>query len=548
MITRFSRRALPAVAAAALLAACASSGGSTDAASGTPSAAATTTPSPTDPATATPTPTPIATPTPTVKPTGQADPALQAFYGQQLAWAACKDDPKTAKIDESAVQCATLKVPLDYADPSGGSLDVGVARIGSARPGERTGSLLVNPGGPGGSGVSMVQRGQKDYDGPLRDHYDIVGFDPRGSSLSSPISCLDDRTRDTWLTTDDLGPEHGKVLADACQAKYGKLLEHIGTRDTVRDMDVLRAALGDQKLSYLGLSYGTYIGSVYAEEFPDRVGRLVLDGAVDPAKPLVENNIEQYGGFERSLRAFAAHCAKQKQCPLGKDPDKAPEKLADFLDGLKQKPLTTKDGRVLTSAAAWTGVIEGLYGDESGWEELRNVLAQAMVNGKGDYLFMYADGYNKRDKDGHYPVSADAYTAVYCADGATGVPTGDALQAAYAEMASKAPLISRREPGSALFDPDCRSWPFRSPEKAHAITSKAATPIVVVGSTGDAATPYANAEKLAAELGNAVLLTREGEGHTGYGRSECIRTAVNAFLVDGTVPAAGTRCATDTAK
>ncbi|MFF2656474.1 alpha/beta hydrolase [Kitasatospora sp. NPDC058032] len=548
MITRFSRRALPAVAAAALLAACTSSGGSTDAASGTPSAAATTTPSPTDPATATPTPTPTATPTPTVKPTGQADPALQAFYGQQLTWAACKDDPKTTKIDESAVQCATLKVPLDYADPAGGGLDVGVARIGSAKPGERTGSLLVNPGGPGVSGVTMVQRGQKDYDGPLRDHYDIVGFDPRGVGLSSPVNCLDDKARDTWLTTDDLGPEHGKVLADACQAKYGKLLEHIGTRDTVRDMDVLRAALGDQKLSYFGLSYGTYIGSVYAEEFPDRVGRLVLDGAVDPAKSLVENNIEQYGGFERSLRAFAADCAKQKQCPLGKDPDKAPEKLADFLDGLKQKPLTTKDGRVLTSAAAWTGVIEGLYGDERGWEELRNVLAQAMVNGKGDYLFMYADSYNKRDKDGHYPASGDAYTAVYCADGATGVPTGDALQAAYAEMASKAPLISRREPGAALFDPDCRSWPFRSPEKAHPITSKAATPILVVGSTGDAATPYANAEKLAAELGNAVLLTREGEGHTGYGHSECIRTAVNAFLVDGTVPAAGTRCATDTAK
>ncbi|MFE6872153.1 alpha/beta hydrolase [Kitasatospora sp. NPDC057692] len=540
MIIRFSRRALPAVAAAALLASCTSSGGTTGAASDAPSTAATTTPSPT--------PTATPTPTPTVKPTGQADPALQAFYGQQLTWAACKDDPKTEKTDESAVQCTTLKVPLDYASPGAETIDVGVARIPGAKPGERTGSLLVNPGGPGGSGVGMVQRGQKDYDGPLRDHYDIVGFDPRGTGLSSPIKCLDDKARDTWVTTDDLGPEHGKVLADACQAKYGKLLEHIGTRDTVRDMDVLRAALGDQKLSYLGLSYGTYIGSVYAEEFPDRVGRLVLDGAVDPAKPLAENNIEQYAGFERSLRAFAAHCAKQAQCPLGKDPEKAPEKLADFLDGLKQKPLTAKDGRVLTSTAAWTGVIEGLYGDESGWDALANNLGWAMLRGKGEYLLAYADSYNKRDQEGHYSASADAYTAVYCADGATGVPTGDALQAAYAEMAAKAPLISRHEPGSALFDPDCRTWPFRSPEKAHAITSKAATPIVVVGSTGDAATPYANAEKLAAQLGNAVLLTREGEGHTGYGRSECVRTAVNAFLVDGTVPAAGTRCATDAAQ
>ncbi|MFE6747214.1 alpha/beta hydrolase [Kitasatospora purpeofusca] len=547
-ITRLSRRALPAVAAAALLASCTSTGGSTGAAS-TAAPAGASAPASADPAAPAPTPTATPTPTPTVKPTGQADPALQAFYGQKLAWAACKDDPATTKTDESAVQCATLKVPLDYAAPSSGeTLDIGVARITSSRPAERTGSLLVNPGGPGGSGVGMVQRGQKDYDGPLRDHYDIVGFDPRGSGLSAPVNCLDDKARDSWITTDALGPEHGKALADACAAKYGKLLEHIGTRDTVRDVDVLRAALGDQKLSYLGLSYGTYLGSVYAEEFPDRVGRLVLDGAVDPAKPIAENNIEQYAGFERSLQAFAAHCAKQAQCPLGKDPDKAAGKLADFLDGLKQKPLTTKDGRTLTSTAAWTGVIEGLYGDESGWDSLANSIGWAMARGKGENLLAYADSYNKRDKDGRYSVSADAYTAIYCADGATDVLTGAALDAAYAQMAAKAPLISRHEPGAALFDPDCRSWPFRSPEKAHPIASKAATPIVVVGSTGDAATPYANAEKLAAQLGNAVLLTREGEGHTGYGHSACIRDAVHSYLVDGTVPAAGTRCATDPAR
>ncbi|MFJ8429852.1 alpha/beta hydrolase [Kitasatospora sp. NPDC094019] len=546
MITRLSRRALPAVAAAVLLAACGGTGGSTGAASTAPTTAPTTSADPTAPA-AVPTPTP--TPTPTVKPTGQADPALGSFYGQQLAWAACKDDPKTAKTDESAVQCATLKVPLDYANPSSGeTLDIGVARITGSKPGERTGSLLVNPGGPGGSGVSMVQGGQKDYDGPLRDHYDIVGFDPRGTGLSAPVNCLDDRARDTWATTDALGPEHGKLLADACRAKYGTLLEHLGTRDTARDMDVLRAALGDRKLTYLGLSYGTYLGSVYAEEFPDRVGRLVLDGAVDPAKPIAQSNIEQYAGFERSLQAFAAHCAKQAQCPLGKDPDQAAGKLADFLDGLKQKPLTTTGGRVLTSAAAWTGVVEGLYGDESGWDSLANAIGWAMVRGKGDNLLAYADSYNKRDKDGHYNVSADAYTAIYCADGATDVLTGAALDAAYAEMAAKAPLISRHEPGAALFDPDCRSWPFRSPEKAHPIVSKATTPIVVVGSTGDAATPYANSEKLATQLGNAVLLTREGEGHTGYGHSACIRDAVHAYLVDGTVPAAGTRCATDAAR
>ncbi|MFB7470888.1 alpha/beta hydrolase [Kitasatospora sp. NPDC056184] len=540
MITRLSRRALPAVAAAALLASCTSSGGTTDASSGAPSTAAATTPSPT--------PTGTPTPTPTVKPTGQADPALQAFYGQQLTWAACKDDPKTATIDESAVQCTTLKVPLDYAAPGADTIDVAVVRKPATKPDQRVGAVVVNPGGPGGTGVGFVQRNPDYFQQGVRERFDTVGFDPRGVGGTSPVNCLDDRTRDTWAAADDLGPEHGKVLADACQAKYGKLLPFIGTRNSVRDMDVLRAALGEQRLTYFGLSYGTYIGSVYAEEFPDRVGRLVLDGAVDPSLPLAQHNIEQYAGFERSLNAFAADCAKKAQCPLGKDPDRAAGKLADFLDGLKQKPLTTSTGRVVTATTAWTGVIEGLYGDESAWGQLRTVLTQAMVNGKGDHLLGYADSYNRRDKDGRYSVSADAYTAIHCADGATDVPAGEALQAAYADLAAKAPLISRHEPSAAVFDPDCRSWPFRSPEKAHAITSKAQAPIVVVGSTGDAATPYANAEKLAAQLGNAVLLTREGEGHTGYGWSTCIRAAVDTFLLEGTAPAAGTRCKSEAAQ
>ncbi|MFC5661863.1 alpha/beta hydrolase [Kitasatospora misakiensis] len=529
MMTRFSRRALPAVAAAVLLAACSGGGGSAGAAPGPGAAPA------------------IGAASSTGSPAGkgQADPALRSFYGQKLSWAACRNAPKSGGADGSAPRCATLKVPLDYADPSGGTLDVGVARIAAAKPGRRAGSLVVNPGGPGNSGVNTVLYDGRNYDGPLRERYDLVGFDPRGTGLSAPINCLDDRTRDGWLTTDNPGPDHGKLLADACRAKYGTLLEHIGTRDTARDMDVLRAALGEQKLTYLGSSYGSYLGSVYTEEFPDRVGRLVLDGAIDPAKPLAETNIEQYAGFDRALRAFAAHCAEQAQCPFGTDPGKAADKVAEFLDGLKRNPLTTTGGRTLTAAAAWAGVMDVLYGGEAGWDNLADSIGWAMTRGNGDYLMAYADSYNRRDGDGRYGVSADAYTAIYCADGATDVPTGDALQAAYARLAARAPLITRHEPAAALFDPDCRSWPFRSPERAHPIASGAATPIVVVGSTGDPATPYANAEQLTAQLGNAVLLTREGEGHTGYGHSACVRTAVAAYLVDGTVPAAGTRCASD---
>ncbi|MER7757845.1 alpha/beta hydrolase [Kitasatospora sp. NPDC097643] len=540
--SRLPRRAVPAaLLAAALLTGCSGGGGATTAAPATTTTGAA--PSPT--ATPTPTPTVTPTPTPTAKPTGADNPALKAFYGQQLAWTPCPDDPETEKVDESVVQCATLKVPLDYAAPATDTLDVAVVRYPAAHADQRIGSLLLNPGGPGGSGVGMVKYNPTRWDGTLHDRFDLVGFDPRGTAGTSPVNCLPDQARDGWVTTDEPGADHGKQLADACQAKYAKLLPHLSTRDTARDMDVLRAAVGDQKLNYLGMSYGTYLGSLYAEEFPDRVGRLVLDGATSPSFSLVQHNIEQQAGFERALKAFAADCVGKNPCPLGSDPDHAAEKLAGFLDGLKDKPLTTAKGRTVTANAAWTGVLSRLYGGEKAWTDLRNVLAWAMLRGKGDYLLDLADGYNGRDDKGHYGASADAYTAIHCADGATDAPAGEQLQAAYTDLAAKAPLVSKHDPTLALFDPDCRIWPFRATEKPHVIKSTATAPILVVGTTGDPATPYAWAEKLTAELGNAVLLTRDGEGHTAYGASSCIRGDVDAFLVGGTVPAAGTHCPTD---
>ncbi|MFJ6378549.1 alpha/beta hydrolase [Kitasatospora sp. NPDC092039] len=535
MITRTPRRTLPAavaaVATAALLAGCSSGSGTTAAPATTPAATAAT-------------PSAIPTPTPTAKPTGAADPALKAFYGQQLAWGPCAKDPKNEE-DTSALQCAALKVPLDYTAPAGGTLDVAVVRNPAAKPDQRIGSLLLNPGGPGGSGVSSVTYEPKGFDGPVHDRYDIVGFDPRGTTGTTPLNCLDDQARDAWLNTDQPGSDHGKQLADACQAKYAQVLPFVSTRNTARDMDVLRAALGDQKLSYLGMSYGTYLGSLYAEEFPDKVGRLVLDGATSASTSLIQHNIEQQAGFERALKAFAADCVTKTDCSLGKDPEQAPQKLAAFLDGLKDKPLTTEKGRTLGSSAAWNGVLGLLYGGEKAWPTLRNGIGWAMVRGKGDNLLAFADSYNGRDKEGHYRSSADAYTAIHCADGATDAPAGEQLQAALADLAAKAPLISKHDPMAGLFDPDCRIWPFRATEKPHVIKSAATTPIVVVGSTGDPATPYAWAEKLTAELGNAVLLSRDGEGHTGYGASKCVRASVDAFLLDGTVPAAGIHCPTD---
>ncbi|MFC8450909.1 alpha/beta hydrolase [Kitasatospora sp. NPDC057223] len=536
IFARLSRRALPAALAACLLAGCTSSAGHSG-------AGASATPGPVAPPTASPTPT--VPPTPTPKPTGAADPALQAFYGQQIAWAPCADDPKTEKNDESAAQCGSLRVPLDYADPAGEAVTVGLARNPAGKPDQRIGSLLVNPGGPGGSGVQMVEYDIHGYDGSLHDRFDIVGFDPRGVGQSAAVHCLDDRSRDDWNATDQADAAHGKVLADACQANSGKVLPFVGSRNTARDMDVLRAVLGDQKLNYLGFSYGTYIGSLYAEEFPDRTGRLVLDGAVDPTMNLLQHNVQQQAGFENSLREFAADCVKQKACPLGTDPDRAVQKLADYLDGLKDDPLTVQGGRKLTATEGWTAVLSSLYGGDQSWEYLRNALGWAMVKDKGDYLLARADGYNGRDAEGHYTNMFDAYLAIHCADGGVDTPAPEQLQAALAELKEKAPLVSAHNPEQALFDPDCRAWPYRSTEQPHQIKAVGAAPILVVGSTGDPATPYAWAQKLAAGLAGGVLLTREGDGHTGYGKSACVSAAVDAFLVDGTMPAAGTSCASD---
>ncbi|MFI5530504.1 alpha/beta hydrolase [Kitasatospora sp. NPDC051853] len=531
---RLTGRLLPAVLAATLLAGC-TSGASTEAAAPGPGASPSASPSTS--------PTPEPSPTPTPKPTGEADPGLKPFYGQQITWSACADDPKTAKADESTAQCARLRVPLDYAAPGGEVIELALARRQTAQEGRRIGHLLLNPGGPGSSGVSMVAaRGTEFGKDGLRESYDLVGFDPRGVGASTAVHCMDDRARDEFDSTDVRDGTRGKAMADACQANSGKLLPHVGTRDAARDLDVLRGALGEPKLNYLGFSYGTYLGSRYIEQFPDKVGRVVLDGAVDSTLSQLDHAVQQNISFEKALNAFAADCVKQKGCSLGKDPEKAAGKLAAFLDGLKKEPLTTSSGRKLTASSAWIGTLSMLYGNATSWEYLRNAVAWAMLRDKGDYLLAMADDYYRRGEDGKHTNMLDAYTAIHCADPGADVPTEARLAAAKQKLRDEAPLISARYTDEDLFDPDCRSWPYRTSEQPGPTKSNGAPPVLVVGTTGDPATPYAWAEQLTAQLGNATLLTREGEGHLGYNRSKCTFTAVNTFLTTGTLPPPGTRC------
>ncbi|GAA2839887.1 alpha/beta hydrolase [Kitasatospora sp. CM 4170] len=499
--------------------------------------------------------TPAQTPTP--QPAGADDPALKPFYGQQISWAACPADPRAAKakIDTSGMLCGKLHVPLDYAHPAADALDLALIKLPAAKPDQKLGSLMVNPGGPGGSGIEMVKYGAKEYDGVLHNRFDVIGFDPRGTGESSPVVCYDDKQheesnqRDTPLEPAARKARHVKAATEhaaACQARSGKLLPFVGTRNTARDLDVLRAAVGDGKLNYLGISYGTYLGALYAEEFPKNTGRLILDGAVDPAQDRLDHGIDQQVAFEKAFRRFAADCVENhpEDCPLGKDPDQAAKKAADFLDGLYEHPLTAEDGRRLNRDLGWTGAVSMLYGDEKTyWKALRIALGWAMKGNKPDYLLAFADEYNGRDEDGHYSPMEEANGAISCADTSRPAPTPERARQAVARLQAEAPLLSKGVTVEDYDEPSCAYWPFKTTEKPHAVRAEGAAPILVVGTTGDPATPYASAEALTKGFANATLLTRVGEGHGAFGKGNgCIDAALEAYLVDGTLPAAGTRC------
>ncbi|MGW2870619.1 alpha/beta hydrolase [Kitasatospora sp. NPDC001225] len=474
-----------------------------------------------------------------------AAPALRALYDQRIDWRSCPGEDDGDQ-DAAAVRCATLKVPLDYADPGGRTVDVALAKVAAADPKRRLGALLLNPGGPGNSGVDMVRWGWQSYQGPLHDRYDLVGFDPRGAGDTTPVHCLDDRTRDQWNATDDPAYDHARILAEACRARHADLLPHLGTRDTARDLDVLRGALGERRLDFLGFSYGTHLGARYAEEFPERTGRLVLDGAVDHSAPAARLGIEAAVAAETGLRAFAAACATEDgaACPLGADPAAAPQRLARFLDGLRDHPLRAADGRTLTAALGWVAALDVLSDGRRSWPRLREALEPAVTRGDADGLLALADGADGRGEDGRYRTPADAFAAISCADGPP-PPTEAELRPALAELAARAPLTSGHDPVGILLEADCRSWPYRPAEPPRPVRAPGSAPLLVIGSTADPVTPYAWAERLSAGLEHGVLLTREGDGHTAYDKSGCVRAAVTAFLVDGRLPAAGTHCGSD---
>ncbi|WP_426364563.1 alpha/beta hydrolase [Streptomyces sp. E-08] len=467
-------------------------------------------------------------------------PKLKKYYDQKLKWRDCGVE---------GFQCATLRAPLDYAKPDGEEVQLAVSRVRATGPGKRLGSLLVNPGGPGGSAVGYLQGyAGIGYPAPVRARYDMVAVDPRGVARSEPVECLTGPQMDAYTqvdqTPDDTAEINGlsaafKDFAAGCEKRSGQVLPHVSTVETARDMDILRAVLGDAKLTYVGASYGTFLGATYAELFPDRVGRLVLDGAMDPSLSALDLNRDQTGGFETAFRAFAADCVRTTDCPLGTGSvAEAGEAMKKFFRDVDADPVPTGESRELGESLATTGVIAAMY-DEGAWPQLREALTGAM-NGDGSGLLALADSYYEREADGTYANLMSANAAVNCLDLPPAFKGPADVQKAVPSFEKASPIFGKGLAWAAL---NCTYWPTPPTGHPHRITADGAAPILVVGTTRDPATPYHWAQSLAGQLSSGTLLTYEGDGHTAYGRgSDCIDTAINGYLLEGTPPQDGKRC------
>ncbi|NLU75530.1 alpha/beta hydrolase [Streptomyces sp. HNM0575] len=477
-----------------------------------------------------------------LKPLPASVPAgLKPYYKQKLSWRDCGDD---------GFQCARMKTPLDYEHPDPDKdLHLAVARKKASGKGKTLGSLLVNPGGPGGSAVDYVQQAAAvGYPPPVRRSYDLVGLDPRGVARSEPVRCLTDKQMDTFTQTDQT-PDNAretnrlvsayKKFAAGCDKRSGDVLGHLSTVDAARDMDMLRALLGDKKLNYVGASYGTYLGAYYAGLFPQRSGRLVLDGAMDPSLSMLRINRDQTGGFDTAFREFAKDCVSRSDCPLGRKSTKdAARRLSAFFEKTDKKPLRTGDPRKLTESLATTGVIRAMY-DESSWPQLRDALTSAM-DGDGADLLTLADEYYERDPDGHYGNIMYANPAVNCLDLPPAFSSPEDVKKALPSFEKASPVFGRGFAWAAL---NCGYWPDKPTGRPHRIDAKGADPILVVGTTRDPATPYAWAQALAGQLEPARLLTYEGDGHTAYLRGgACINDTVDTYLLKGEAPKNDKKC------
>lgn len=464
---------------------------------------------------------------------------LSDYYQQELNWDRCYEN----------FDCTTLQVPIDYDEISTGTFDISVLRYNAQDPKRRIGSLIVNPGGPGASGVDYAYNAEYIFDPDLTDRYDIVGFDPRGVNRSAPISCLTDAETDESYASDsrvDSAAEFKKAIAESKDfiAQCLENTEHLtaySTANAARDMDILREALGDEKLNYMGKSYGTYLGALYANLFPNNIGRVVLDGAVDPNISDLEMSKSQAIGFDLALKSFIEDCLARKNCPLGGDVDQATTQLISIWQSAATTPLPLDRGegdkRLATESLLMIGTASALYDSEEGWPELRRAIREAL-DGYGDTFLKLADQYSGRQPNGSYPNNEfESGPIIDCLDFAD-PRSVDQIRRDAAEISAAAPAFGPYLAYSGLL---CKYFDVPVPFTVKKVKTNA--PVIIIGTTGDPATPYEWAKGLAQTLPNSRLLTYIGDGHTGQGRGNgCIDDAIDAFYLDGELPEQGLRC------
>jgi pimeloyl-ACP methyl ester carboxylesterase len=482
-----------------------------------------------------------------------------AVVGELAQWRACPelldeligDIAPPGLIDQLTEQvsyeCATVAVPQDWDVPESPAVfEIALVRARSTEQRDRIGSLLVNPGGPGASGVEAAVFLSL---GPLlgglpetiTGRFDVVGFDPRGVARSSPVECFTDADLEEGFGSEpdpasradfDAAVAEQRAQAEQCGAKYGAALSHFSTRQTAHDLEALRQAVGDQQLTYLGFSYGTLLGAVYAQLYPEQIRAMVLDGAVDPAQDIIDGSRGQAEGFERALDNFAQWCDQATECPLQPDARTA---ITEAIERARQSPAAGEGGREATAGWVFWSVISALYARQL-WPQLAAAIDQ-LDGGDPSGVFELADGYARRNSDGSYTNMFDANAAVNCADDDTQI-TVEQVRDLQDEWREEYPLFGAPLATSVL---GCVLWPAE-PDPYPTGPAEGAPPIVVVGTLGDPATPYESTPRLAEMLGVGVVVTSEGEGHTAYPENSCIAEVVDAYLIDLTVPAEGTSC------
>lgn len=469
----------------------------------------------------------------------QPDPALARFYNQQVTWSACND----------GAECMAFEVPLDYAAPNGDAIQIQVVRLAAGNPDARLGSLVLNPGGPGGSGVEYALAADFVVSPQLRRSYDIVGFDPRGVGTSAPVECLNDAETDGFLAADG-SPDTDAELADLisgatdfgalCAQRASGIAPYVDSESAARDIDILRHLLGDERLNWLGKSYGTYLGTMYASLFPGRVGRMVLDGAVAPQATLLEISRGQAEGFERALVRYIADCVDTGDCPLGDTVEDALAELDRLIAQADRTPFTTDDkNRPLTQGLFVYGVLLGLYDTAYGWPSLTAAL-QGITLGSGTPMLTLVDTFVQRENGRFRDNSFDALNAVTCLDYVERQTLSE-VEAFAADLGREFPRFGTSIGWGAL---SCTYWPYPPAHDGLQPVSGAGT-ILVIGTEYDPATPVEWATSLKEFIEGSILVTwKNGDGHTAYlsPGARCVDRIVDSYFLSGLVPEGDTVC------